>query len=299
MDFNLLITLFLIFLLSASATYFLIRSGETIAPLDVPNARSLHVKATPRSGGLAIFLGVVVGVGLSASASLFTPSAAFLIGGVMALVLVSFWDDRKDISPIIRLIIHLLAAFSLLLALPGGWSEGVAVSIPLALLSVWSINLYNFMDGMDGFASAMAIIGFSTLAILGWWSGHVDYTMILLFVVTACSGFLLFNFPPAKIFLGDVGSTLLGYTMAGASLWGIGEGIYYWWVPVIVFAPCWVDATFTLLARLFRGEKVWQALREHWYQQAVLSGYSVRTVLVVEIAVMLVCGAMAVVGSIV
>ncbi len=182
------------------------------------------------------------------------------------------------------------AAFDLpglALALP------VWIAIPLTLLFViWMINLYNFMDGMDGFAGGMAVIGFSTLAWLGWAdSGFATFCMI---VAAASAGFLVHNFPPAKIFLGDTGSTALGFLAAACSLWGAKDGLFPFWVAILVFSPFIVDATVTLLRRLLRREKVWEAHRTHYYQRLVLLGWGHRGTVLLEYALMLVCAGSAV-----
>lgn len=291
------------FFVSAIATGFLIRFGGKVIPLDTPNQRSLHVTPTPRSGGLAVVTGAMLGGGLLTGSGLLNTSAILFGLGGLILFIVALLDDRSSLSPLFRLIVHFLAAFLLLLSLIAAESSfhehGVLTFVVGLIVIVWAINLYNFMDGMDGFAATMAIIGFGTLALLGWWAGRPDFALIVLVPVASSLGFLRFNFPPASIFLGDVGSTFLGYAMAAASLWGIAIGVFAWWIPLIIFAPFWVDASFTLLRRLLCGEKVWVAHREHWYQKAVLSGHSVRRVLLIEIVVMLVCSGLAVAGSIV
>jgi UDP-N-acetylmuramyl pentapeptide phosphotransferase/UDP-N-acetylglucosamine-1-phosphate transferase len=149
------------------------------------------------------------------------------------------------------------------------------------------INLYNFMDGMDGFAGGMAVIGFSTLA----WLGRADagFAAVCLTVAAASAGFLIHNFPPAKIFLGDTGSTTLGFLAAACSLWGSKADLFPFWVALLVFSPFIVDATVTLLRRLLRGEKVWEAHRKHYYQRLVLLGWGHRRTVLVEYALMLAC----------
>ncbi len=182
------------------------------------------------------------------------------------------------------------------------WSAGTGVSLTVFGLSlvgvVWAINLYNFMDGMDGFAATMGVIGFVALGVLGLLSGASGYAVSMTGIAGAAAGFLIFNFPPARIFMGDVGSTFLGYIMAAASLWGIKQQIFPFWAPLLIFAPFWLDATITLLRRLFRGERIWEAHRSHFYQRAVLAGIPVRRVLLVEVMLMLGCSTVAVIGVI-
>lgn len=271
--------------------------------LDYSNARSLHRQPTPRNGGLAVLCGILGGglwLALSAP-ELASILLAFLIG-LMPLAAVSFQDDRVGVAAHWRLLIHLWAAGSLLMLgfapehaeLPGlmvtlaGW-----IAIPVTLLfTVWMINLYNFMDGMDGFAGGMAVIGFATLA----WLGQADagFAAVCLMTAAASGGFLVWNFPPARIFLGDVGSTTLGFLAAGCSLWGGKAGLFPLWIALLVFSPFIVDASVTLLRRLWRGEKIWEAHRSHYYQRLVLLGWGHRRTVLAEYVLMLACAGSAI-----
>ena len=290
----------LAFIIALLLSYHLAVHSHSLQVLDYPNSRSLHQQPIPRIGGLAILGGIFAGILsllLLGSAKLLMQSAFLMLAGLVPLVLVSFQDDRVGVSPRGRILVHLLAAVSLLasdlipnsLLLPGLVLTPPAwVAILLSLLfAVWMINLYNFMDGMDGFAGGMAMIGFSTLAYLGWVnSGFSAFCMI---VAAASAGFLVRNFPPAKIFLGDTGSTALGFLAAACSLWGAKEGLFPLWVALLIFSPFIADATVTLLRRLLRGEKVWEAHRSHYYQRLVLLGWGHRRTVLVEYALMLAC----------
>jgi len=163
-----------------------------------------------------------------------------------------------------------------------------AAGIPFALLFVvWVTNLYNFMDGMDGFAGGMACSGFLLLAILGWREGRETFALLATTVATAHLGFLVLNFPPARIFLGDAGSIPAGFLAAGFSLWGVREAVFPLWVPLLAFSPFIVDATVTVLRRFFRRERVWEAPRSHYYQRLVLAGWSHRRTVLAEYGLML------------
>jgi UDP-N-acetylmuramyl pentapeptide phosphotransferase/UDP-N-acetylglucosamine-1-phosphate transferase len=140
------------------------------------------------------------------------------------------------------------------------------------IFTVWFINLYNFMDGMDGFAGGMGTLGFGFLAYLGWLAGQDFFALSGLLIAGANLGFLLCNFPPARIFMGDAGSTTMGFLAAGMSLWGVRDGLFPMWIPILIFSPFIVDATVTLIRRLVHGDKVWQAHRSHYYQRLVLLG---------------------------
>jgi UDP-N-acetylmuramyl pentapeptide phosphotransferase/UDP-N-acetylglucosamine-1-phosphate transferase len=199
--------------------------------LDRPNARSLHGQPIPRTGGLAVLGGIFVGMINHAACEAAPRSmriAGLILVGLIPLALVSFQDDRVGVPARWRVLVHLLAAVSLLTAdlVPGSLAlPGLSLPLPawvaillVLLFVVWMINLYNFMDGMDGFAGGMAVIGFSALAWLGW--ADAGFAAFCLIVAAASAGFLVHNFPPAKIFLGDTGSTALGFLAAAFSLWG-------------------------------------------------------------------------------
>ncbi|HRD66828.1 MAG TPA: glycosyltransferase family 4 protein [Candidatus Competibacter sp.] len=275
------------------------KSTSGLFVLDHPNARSLHGRSVPRTGGVSLLAGIFVGIAPSvaeaAHASLRTAVAP--LAGLLLLALVSFQDDRAGVAAMWRILTHLLAAAGLLAAgltlgrleFPGfaalfsGWSA----TFFTLLFAVWMINLYNFMDGMDGFAGGMAVIGFTALA----WLGRADaaFVVICLIVAAASAGFLVHNFPPAKIFLGDIGSTTLGFLAAACILWGTEASLFPFWVAILVFSPFIVDATATLLRRLLRGEKVWEAHRTHYYQRLVLLGWGHRRTVLAEYALMLAC----------
>ena len=266
--------------------------------LDHPNARSLHQRPIPRTGGWAVLGGMVVGsVGLALFLPDLPPLLKILPFGLSPLVIVSWLDDRHSVAAQWRLVVHGGAAVSLLLAgvtLPSLTGRGLSELLPAwammsltGLFVVWMINLYNFMDGIDGFAGGMALIGFSTLA----WLGQADtgFAAFCLSVAAASAGFLVHNFPPAKIFLGDVGSTTLGFLAAACSLWGSTTGLFPFWIALLIFSPFIVDATVTLLRRLQRGERVWEAHRTHYYQRLVLLGWGHRRTVLVEYALMAAC----------
>ena len=275
----------------------LLKSGLRHVPMDHPNHRSMHDCSVPRGGGIGIFAGVVVGV-MTLGPSFSHWSAWLVVLASLLLASIAFWDDQVGVSPIHRLFVQVIAACCLLFALYEsllgfsptffmGWKVLLAVGAVISV--VWSVNLYNFMDGMDGLATAMAIIGFGCLAWFGWQAGEVMYASMALTVVAACAGFLPFNLHPARMFMGDVGSTLLGFWVAGFSLWGITLNLYQWWVPLVLFSSFWVDATATLFIRVWKREKIFQAHKSHIYQRLVRSGLGQYRTLLIEIALMSAC----------
>lgn len=274
--------------------------------LDQPNARSLHTQPTPRSGGLAILAAVYL-CGIAAIYFLGRPQEPFygwIAGSGLLVAGISYVDDRFTLPSGFRFIIHVLAAALLIFAggiinqlqLPGlelalPYWAGVIVTL---LFVVWMLNLYNFMDGMDGFAGGMAVFGFGTFAVFGLLAGGTLFGVLNLIIAAAALGFLVLNFPPARIFMGDVGSSTLGFLAASMSLWAAHERLFPFWIAVLVFSPFIADATVTLLRRLWRREKIWQAHKTHYYQRLVQAGWGHRKTVLVEYLIMLGCGLTAV-----
>lgn len=275
--------------------------------LDHPNDRSLHSNPTPRSGGVAIVAGIVVGAAIWAAWAGAPRVLVWLGGGALLVAGISFLDDMKGLSVASRFAGHLAVSGLLMvgglglsrLELPGvvwDWPIGVG-GILSVLFLIWMINLYNFMDGMDGFAGGMAVFGFGTFAILGALAGHSAFAATSLIVAAAAAGFLIFNFPPARIFMGDTGSSALGLLAGGLSLWGTAERAFPFWAALLAFSPFIVDASVTLVRRLWRGERVWQAHKTHYYQRLVQSGWGHRKTVIAEYGLMAACGASALAGS--
>ena len=158
------------------------------------------------------------------------------------------------------------------------------------------MNLYNFMDGMDGFAGGMAVIGFGTFAVFGWLAGQQLFAALNLIVAAAAGGFLLFNFPAARIFMGDIGSSSLGFLAAAFMLWADRNGIFPLWIGVLVFSPFIVDATVTLIRRILRRDKFWEAHKRHYYQRLVQLGWGHRRTVLWEYAVMVLCAVSALIA---
>ena len=130
------------------------------------------------------------------------------------------------------------------------------------------------MDGMDGLAAGMSVIGFGCYSILGVLSGNIVYSILTAVIAASSLGFLFHNFPPAKLFMGDVGSTSLGYLMAVFSIWGVNIEAFPVWIPFLVFSSFIVDSSVTLFRRLIAGEVIWKAHKNHYYQILVSSGWS-------------------------
>lgn len=295
-----LILITVTFLVSALLTRWFTRPEAVFYIIDEPNARSLHTRPIPVSGGVAILVAVILSTTLASEFYLPLPQWWWIGLSGLLIAIISFIDDCHQVPAIYRLLVHFLAAYLLLwkselwitqLVLPGliwGWPPVLQTIISL-LGVVWMVNLYNFMDGMDGFAGGMAIFGFGTLAILGGIANQPVFLTINLIVASAVAGFLLFNFPSAKIFMGDVGSGSLGFLAAAFSLWGHHDGIVSLWVTLLLFSPFIIDATVTLLRRLLRGEKIWLAHKTHYYQRLVQLGWGHKRTVLWEYVLMAAC----------
>lgn len=270
-------------LVSALSIGLMIRLGIAARWLDMPVSRSLHTVPTPRVGGLGTGLAFAL-VCLGAGAGLPPP----LWVALASVFIVSLIDDRKALPASVRLAVHMVAALVV-----AGWIHDELVLVAVSALAMaWMANLFNFMDGSDGLAGGMAAIGFATLGGIAQHGGHVIGAPCFI-MAGAAVGFLLFNFPPARIFLGDSGSVPMGFLAGALSIWGARDGIWTIWVPMIVFAPFIVDATFTLFSRLAKGARPWEAHREHLYQLWVLQGHGHRSLVAIAYPAMLLCAVLA------
>jgi len=264
--------------------------------LDIPNERSLHTRPTPRTGGIAILLGTTAGL-LAAWSWNGHPVVNWpLAAAVLILALVALLDDRLTLDAGPRLLAQ-IGAVSVLL-----FTQQPPVSVDLILIAVllflvWMINLYNFMDGMDGFAAGMAIFGFGTFTLLAWQNGNLDFALGCAVIVAANAGFLLKNFPPARLFMGDTGSTVLGLLAGVVILQAHREAILPFWLGLLVFSPFIVDASITLSARMLLGEKFWKAHKSHYYQRLVEAGWGHKRTVLAEYALMMACSATAIVSA--
>jgi UDP-N-acetylmuramyl pentapeptide phosphotransferase/UDP-N-acetylglucosamine-1-phosphate transferase len=253
--------------------------------LDRPNNRSLHVRPVPRSGGIAIAAGIAVSAALAPRGL----GPLLVIAGVLAAM--SLADDLFTLPTLLRLGAHLAAAGAAL-----GLAIGVVDPLPFALLLLaiaWYANLYNFMDGSDGLAAGMAVFGFGAYAWAAQQSGADALSALCASIAAASGAFLLVNFHPARLFMGDAGSVPLGFLAGALGVLGWREGTWPLWFPVLAFAPFACDATLTLLKRLLRRERVWEAHRDHYYQRLVRMGYGHRGTAWIEYTAMAGCAGLA------
>lgn len=263
---------------SFSLTWALRRYALSRSLMDIPNARSSHSVPTPRGGGVAIVLAFTLALGMLLFAGLMSSSAFLAIAGGGALIaVIGFMDDHGHIAARWRLLGHFVASLWLLFWLGGlpavqiwggtfdlGWFGHLLAAFYL----VWLLNLYNFMDGIDGIASVEAICVCLGACLLYWAGNTTQLIGAPLLLAVSVAGFLFWNFPPARIFMGDAGSGFLGIVLGGLSLqaaWVSADLLWGWLILLGVFV---VDATFTLFRRLLRGDKVYEAHRSHAYQFA-------------------------------
>ena len=249
---------------SAFGTWLLVRQNRLLP--DRPNERSLHTSPIPRTGGIAISVTIVTIWLVS------TPQYKTLAFATAMIAVISLIDDWKGLKPLPRFSAHTLisayAAYSVL------GEISIAELTFLVLAIVWVANLYNFMDGSDGLAGGMAVFGFCAYSIAAWLSNHRDIALISSVVVCAVIPFLAANFQPAKLFMGDSGSISLGFLAAIIGALGWREGAWSPFFPVFVFSPFIGDASLTLLRRIMKRERFWQAHRDHYYQKLIRMGFS-------------------------
>jgi Fuc2NAc and GlcNAc transferase len=246
--------------------------------LDVPNARSSHQTPTPRGGGVAIVAAFLCGAGLLSSFGVVSWQLAAAVLGAGALVAaLGFADDRRPLPARYRFGGHMAAAAWvtwLLGTLPPLTVLGQSVQLGLAgpvlsvLLIAWSINLFNFMDGIDGIAGIEAVTVCLGGGLLWAVVGASGQAWLAFLLAGSAAGFLLWNFPPARIFMGDAGSGFLGLLIAVMALWSGSEQPVLFWSWMILYGCFFVDASVTLVRRVRRGDKFYEAHRSHAYQYA-------------------------------
>lgn len=265
---------FIIGILTFSVAYFSLFVGRFYGRqylLDIPNQRSSHTIPTPKGGGIVIVLCTLMAYLMQGANELqFAYAAA---AGFIAAV--SFWDDWHPLPALFRLMAHLAGALWVVSTLSHHWLTLLFFVVWLTTLT----NFYNFMDGIDGLAGMQAVLGGVNWLIFSSLTQDPTLFYVAVVLTAASLAFLSHNWPPAKIFMGDVGSAFLGFTFAFLTLYtffthnltlAIASSLFLW---LFIF-----DATFTLLRRLLRGEKILEAHRSHLYQRLVIAGYTHRAV---------------------
>ncbi len=264
------------FVIACAATWWMRQVALRQGMLDIPNSRSSHSVSIPRGGGVAIVTAAILSlVALFAIGTIDGRLMLALLGGGVPIALVGFLDDRQSVCPRIRFAVHASAALLAAYLLGGvpplqvgasslelGWMGDLLGVIAI----IWTLNLFNFMDGIDGIAASEAVFVCVAGASLTMFDSNMGVIAASLSVAAASLGFLVWNWPPAKIFMGDVGSGFLGYVLAILALAAAvrDPGAFFVWM--ILGGVFFVDATVTLLRRLLRGERVYEAHRTHAYQ---------------------------------
>ena len=260
--------------------------------VDLVNERSMHVGAVPRGGGIVISLAMIFALiyaALSSPQSLFYSAFATLIS---AWSLLSWCDDQLDLSPVMRFIPQTIFSIGTIAAY--GWVDqlfGVQIGLLGAVLTfvgiLWMTNLYNFMDGIDGLAASQAIIGGLTFAVWFYFLANPTLALVCLVVAAASYGFLMHNWQPARIFMGDVGSISLGAFFSTCMILVVTRHHAEILSVMLVFGFFILDASTTILIRIKRREPIWKPHKQHLYQRLVQSGFSHQSVTLGGILLML------------
>ncbi|WP_301103004.1 glycosyltransferase family 4 protein [Propionivibrio sp.] len=271
------------FVLAIFLLHWMLHSKRMNFAIDQPNHRSLHTVPVPRTGGLAIVSATLLPVGLTGE-----PWNMQLTVCAILLMALSLVDDVRGLPVALRFFGHFAVTGIFLV-----WAMSSVPAWAMLVLTagiVWMTNLFNFMDGSDGLAGGMAIFGFGAYAIAAWLVGNSGLAAICIAIVASATAFLMYNFYPARIFMGDAGSIPLGFLTAAIGLLGWRSTAWPFWFPLVVFSPFIVDATVTLIKRQLRGETIWRAHRSHYYQRLVQMGWSHRKVAICEYALMFLLG---------
>jgi Fuc2NAc and GlcNAc transferase len=286
-----------LFLASAFTTRQLIANAHRFSKMDIPNERSSHITPTPRGGGIAFVAASLIGflLLLLNDALNRTEILSICCAGVIVAI-AGHLDDRQKISgATVRLVLHAISAIILIvgIGIPAQISlfdrtvnTGIAGSILGVIYLVWLLNLFNFMDGTDGIAASEAIYVCTAGAILNFHVlSNINFSSAAIVLAVSTFGFLLYNWSPAKIFMGDVGSGYLGIVIGGLSLMAANQDPELVWVWIILLAVFVSDATVTLIRRLLRKQKPHVAHRSHAYQHLAIRFDSHAKVSLVVLAV--------------
>lgn len=277
--------LFLVFLSSFLGTTWLTRNATRLGLVQTPSERCLHGAPTPTGGGLSFAL---VTLAYLAGLAVFDRGEGLLFGVIVAggliIAVMGLWDDIRHLGAGVRLAIQFVVIGLAMWALPEfeSWMLLDVVVVPsewmslvALLLSLWWINLFNFMDGSDGLAASEAIFVLGSAMLLitanaetGFLEGSV-VNLGMAVTTAAVAGFLMVNWPPAGVFMGDVGSTFLGFVTALFAVYSVVEGDMTVWMWLILGGVFWIDASITLILRAITGERWYTAHNRHAYQLLV------------------------------
>jgi Fuc2NAc and GlcNAc transferase len=283
------------FFLSMLVANLIARIGHRLRLTDLPNERSSHSFPTPRGGGLGIVVGVFVVLIVFAPVLHSAVNGLLLLCAALLVSLIGLVDDVRPVPALYRFTAHLVASALVVVAMPTEWTipllghaelTGLFGGLIVVLVITWMINLFNFMDGIDGIAGGEAVFvsGVGALLVEVAQPGH-PIVLVFSLVATASAGFLVTNWPPARVFMGDVGSGFLGFSIAALAFWAAAAHIVSIWTWLILTAVFSVDSTVTLLRRALRGEHWYAAHRMHAYQRLARRWSSHRRVTVLTICI--------------
>jgi UDP-N-acetylmuramyl pentapeptide phosphotransferase/UDP-N-acetylglucosamine-1-phosphate transferase len=253
----------------------------------LPGARQLHTVVTPTGGGF----GMVLALCLASWAAAFWiplvwPWSAYVAPVLLLLAAVGWIDDRRTVLPLLRFFIQLTVSFGLLILLRPSvpWLEWPVVGLGGIVLT-WVMNMYNFMDGSNGMAGAQGLFAAAVVTVLSLAAGHAGLAMIALLTAACCAGFLPWNFPRPRVFMGDAGSVPLGFALGALLLLGVVEGVISVPVAALILLVFLIDSGWTLLTRMVKGERWYTPHKQHVYQRLIAHGWPHARVMLVYQAV--------------
>ena len=233
---------------------------------DVPGPRSSHSRPTVRGGGVVFVLVFLLATSLAAEIQLLPALDYWSLVAVGVMMLVGMLDDLYGLPVVSRLLAQFAVAVVLLYPVWAHSAESMWLLLPLILVIVWFINLYNFMDGIDGIATLQAMTVAAVIAVLCYWQEQQGLAQLFGLLVVVMAGFLFWNFPQSRIFMGDAGSGALGTIFVVLMLFVAEHSLTLMWACVMMMSVFILDATWTLIVRLFSGQKIWTAHKLHAYQ---------------------------------
>ncbi len=280
-----ILLLFIIFVLSILLTLSVKKLAEKKSIVDIPNERSSHTIPTPRGGGVAIVISWLIGISYFYFEELIVPNLYYAFLGGIPLMVIGIIDDIINVKPLLRLLVQSFSAIWALYFLGGHtmidfgfytFSNIYIVSIFAFIVVLWFINLFNFIDGIDGYLSTGVLLYSGALFFLS-----NNYSVLVL--AAAVLGFLIWNWQPAKIFMGDVGSTLLGFNFIVFAIYFQNSEEISFIIPIILSSIFWFDTTLTLYRRWRNKEEISKPHKKHAYQRLTQAGYSHQKVVLLSI----------------
>lgn len=257
--------------LTGLATWYAGRAGL----MDHPGDRHSHTISTPRGGGIGLVLALLLVTVLFIPQQIPGVWLNCVAPATALLCLLGWWDDHRPLSVRFRFTVQLaVCGYLVYCGWNGQWLNGVPQYILAGLFLLWMTNLYNFMDGSNGMAAMQGVFAAVILAYLYGQAGETQFMLLALLLAAACAGFLPWNLGRARVFMGDVGSLSLGFMLAALILYGVASGAFSLPLGLMVMVLFLTDSTLTLLGRVIRGERWYNAHRQHLYQRLIANGWT-------------------------